>query len=420
MDLPGRRTRITLLLRPPTPRARTCLPMSPRPLPAPRFDFDPAPAPPPRRSSAAGWLIVIVVLLKLLLFLAPLAATFVLVTSLCAAAVEDPLLRAALGAFACLFPPLLLHNRTAALLRRTRFRAPDFETFLAAGNLALAALLAFGFADDCGRALRRHGDWFLGERNGAATRLYRAAIDRAAAYLERFDPLPELAPIILPPDPAKIPEGPQLPGQHPSEAAPTIIGWFHPLAGPRRSLPWSESRRFGAVRPQPRPVECELGHCGVDLGSVLGEPVFAIFDGVVERIERAEDRGGRAGRYLRIGHTDGTVISRYIHLDSIRADLREGARVRGGELLGRLGRSGVHNSGPHLHFGLSLRPGGPGASRASERYIDPEPLLRTWQLPTLDTVALAAPGAFPLPGLPAQAATPPSASDGESADSPSE
>ena len=35
-------------------------------------------------------------------------------------------------------------------------------------------------------------------------------------------------------------------------------------------------------------------------------------------------------------------------------------------------------SGPHLHFGLSRREGG---RSGAEIYIDPEPLLRTWQLP---------------------------------------
>jgi murein DD-endopeptidase MepM/ murein hydrolase activator NlpD len=152
-------------------------------------------------------------------------------------------------------------------------------------------------------------------------------------------------------------------------------------------MPLSESRRFGAVRPQPRPEECELGHCGVDLGTTLGEPVFAAFDGEIERIERQENLGGRAGRYLRIGHKNGTVVTRYIHLDTIRADLKEGDHVHGGELIGRIGHTGIEHSGPHLHFGLSLRPGGRGGG---ERYIDPEPLLRQWQLPDPKSALVAA------------------------------
>ncbi|HEX8953146.1 MAG TPA: peptidoglycan DD-metalloendopeptidase family protein, partial [Polyangia bacterium] len=103
--------------------------------------------------------------------------------------------------------------------------------------------------------------------------------------------------------------------------------------------------------------------------------------------ERDEARGANAGRYVRLGHMDGTVVSRYIHLDSIREDLREGAHVHGGELIGRLGRTGVEHSGAHLHFALSMRPSGRGGP-GEERYIDPEPMLRQWQLPSLPAIAM--------------------------------
>lgn len=318
---------------------------------------------------------------------AAIAAGFVLVTALAAATIEDARWRVAIGGAVCLGLPLGLRWRLAAFARRRRLalRTLPAIDFVALGNVVVAALLGFGFADDSGRALRRHGDWFCGDSNGLVVRHVRGGIGAVAAYLERFDPPRELAPVIIPPDPTRIPDGPWRPGEEPAESLPTVVGWFHPLAGPRRALPLYEARRFGAARPQPRPAECELGHCGVDLGTTLGEPVFAVRDGVVERIERDEAQGKNAGRYVRIGHNDGTVVSRYIHLDSIREDLREGARVHGGELIGRLGRTGVLRSGAHLHFALSLRPSGRGGG---ERYIDPEPLLHTWQLPSLPQVAM--------------------------------
>ena len=330
-----------------------------------------------------GWLVAVVLTLRAAALAAPVVATFVLVTALGAGVIEDPRWRLALGLVACLVLPLGLRWRLAVFLRTRRrpMRAPARAPFVAASNLAIACLVGLGFADGAGRALRRHGDWFCGESNGLVVRGVRAGIGRVAVWLERFDPPPELAPVVIPPDPSRIPAGPWRPGEVPPEALPTVLGWFHPLAGPRRALPLRESRRFGAARPQPRPAECELGHCGVDLGTTLGEPVFAAFDGVIERLERDELRGGNAGRYIRIGHKHGTVVTRYIHLDSIRPDLREGMTVHGGERIGRLGRSGVFHSGPHLHFALSLRPAGRGGA---ERYIDPEPLLRTWRLPTLD------------------------------------
>jgi peptidase M23-like protein len=310
----------------------------------------------------------------------------VLTTALVAGAVEDLRWRVAIGALGCLGLPLLMRWRLGAFLasRRRKLRPPSWVSFVAVCNCVIAGAVAFGFADDSGRALRRHGDWFCGESNGLVVRHLRGGVGAVAAYLERFDPPRELAPVVIPPDPTRIPDGPWRPGEEPPEALPTVVGWFHPLAGPRRAMPLYESRRFGAARPQPRPAECELGHCGVDLGTTLGEPVFAIFDGVVERIERDEVRGANAGRFVRIGHKDGTVVSRYIHLDSIRDDLREGAHVHGGELIGRLGRTGVEHSGAHLHFALSLRPSGRGGD---EHYVDPEPLLGKWQLPSLPAIA---------------------------------
>jgi murein DD-endopeptidase MepM/ murein hydrolase activator NlpD len=171
--------------------------------------------------------------------------------------------------------------------------------------------------------------------------------------------------------------------------------WVHPLGGPERALPLKRSRKFGAHRPFRRPPECRAGHCGVDLGSTRGDPVFAIHDGIVERIERDETKDLKSGRYVRIGHQAGKVVSRYIHLDSIREDLHEGDRVSSGEQIGRLGSTGIFNSGPHLHFSLSLR------ERGGERYLDPEPFLLAWDLPTGDKIAAA-----PAPAPPQAVAQP--------------
>ena len=332
----------------------------------------------PRARRLRGLAVTLLVLGRVIFLAAPTAAAFVVVTALFGRWIERDGLRALFGLGICLGLPLLLRGRGLALFRRRGVRwAPDAGSFVAVSNALLALGLGLGMADLTGRALRRHGDWWVGESNGLLARGLRAGVGRTAAYLERFDPPAELAPVVLPPDPATVPFGPWEPGHEPPPAEPVVHAWFHPLAGPRRALPLSESRRFGASRPPPRPPECELGHCGVDLGTTTGEPVFAVFDGVVERIERDEPSGGRAGRYVRIGHREGQVVSRYIHLDSIRADLHEGDRVAGGELIGRVGRTGILISGPHLHFALSLRPGGPGAD---ERFLDPEPLLRRWQL----------------------------------------
>jgi murein DD-endopeptidase MepM/ murein hydrolase activator NlpD len=336
----------------------------------------------PSSGSGSGWawLVALVLLIRGLLLITPIVVGFVVISSFGAAFIEENRWRVAFGLALSLGVPLLFSWRLRAFLatRRRKVAPPSLPLLVAVCNIVITAVIALGFADDTGRALRRRGDWFLGEEsNGWVARKLRAGIGGVALYLERWDPPVELAPVIIAADPNDVPLGPWRPGEGPPTPQPQMVAWFHPLAGPRRALPLSAGRRFGAQRPQPRPAECELGHCGVDLGTTIGEPVFAVFEGVVEKIERDDSEGGRAGRYVRIGHKDGTVVSRYIHLDTIRVDLKVGDRVRGGDLIGRLGASGIHNSGPHLHFGLSLRPGG---RNGNETYIDPEPMLRRWEL----------------------------------------
>jgi murein DD-endopeptidase MepM/ murein hydrolase activator NlpD len=154
--------------------------------------------------------------------------------------------------------------------------------------------------------------------------------------------------------------------------------WIHPLPGPVRRMPLRDSRVFGAERPGDRPGECRSGHCGVDLGGEINrEPVLAVHDGVIDRIQRGPN-SLHGGRYVRIAHRDGTVFSWYFHLAEIPDHLTVGAPVRVGTVIGLVGQSGVVRSGPHLHFALTVAPPGDGP----EQYIDPEPLIALWPLST--------------------------------------
>jgi murein DD-endopeptidase MepM/ murein hydrolase activator NlpD len=152
--------------------------------------------------------------------------------------------------------------------------------------------------------------------------------------------------------------------------------WIHPLGGPVRRMPQSDSRVFGAERPGERPAECRNGHCGVDLGGeIWGEHVHVAHDGVVDRVQRGpnEDHGGS---YVRIAHRNGTVFSQYFHLAALPRRIAPGLRVKAGEVIGLLGDSGVKESSPHLHFTISVQP----AKDWPEQYIDPEPLVALWPL----------------------------------------
>jgi murein DD-endopeptidase MepM/ murein hydrolase activator NlpD len=157
--------------------------------------------------------------------------------------------------------------------------------------------------------------------------------------------------------------------------------WVHPLYGPKRHMPDRPTRRFGALREGLRPEECEGGHCGVDIGTTRGQPVIAAHDGVIERVERDPNVGGRRGnegRFIRINHKGGTIVTSYMHLDMIRDDLKPGIPVKMGEEIGTIGDTGVLRSGPHLHFAVSVR----ANIDSPETFIDPQPLLMLWPVKT--------------------------------------
>ena len=167
-----------------------------------------------------------------------------------------------------------------------------------------------------------------------------------------------------------------------ADTAPPVDGldndvWIHPLAGPERRMPERDSRLFGAERVGDRPSECRGGHCGVDLAGAYGEPVYAVHDGVVERVQRNlnPDHGGR---YVRLGHRNGTIATQYFHLSEIPRRLAEGVTVKAGDVIGYVGLTGVKHSEPHLHFTIEVQD--PKAPGMIGRYLDPEPLVAIWPL----------------------------------------
>lgn len=174
-----------------------------------------------------------------------------------------------------------------------------------------------------------------------------------------------------------------------------LDAWIHPLAGPTRRMPTRDSRVFGAERPGDRPIECGSGHCGVDIGGeIWGEPVMAVHDGVVVRVVRTPNPN-RGGMYVKLAHRNHTVFTSYFHLAAIPSKLDEGDQVKMGQVIGLVGDTGVVNSGPHLHFALSVQPADP---KQLEQYIDPEVLIALWPLKMPGTTAGAPAIALSSPG----------------------
>ena len=87
-------------------------------------------------------------------------------------------------------------------------------------------------------------------------------------------------------------------------------------------------------------------HLGADFGAPKGAPVVAIADAAV--VSARYTAGG--GNTVTLRHAAG-YESRYLHLSAFGAGVRPGARVSQGQVIGRVGATGLV-TGAHLHYEL--------------------------------------------------------------------
>ena len=85
-------------------------------------------------------------------------------------------------------------------------------------------------------------------------------------------------------------------------------------------------------------------HRGTDFAAPEGTPVMASGDG---KIVRARWCGG-GGNCIKIKHNS-TYSTVYAHLKNFARGIREGARVKQGQIIGYVGSTGM-STGPHLHY----------------------------------------------------------------------
>lgn len=103
------------------------------------------------------------------------------------------------------------------------------------------------------------------------------------------------------------------------------------------------SSRFNPNRRHPI-LHTIRAHRGVDYAAPRGTPVRATANG---RVESAGNKGGY-GKTIVLQHAN-RYSTLYAHLDRIAANVRNGARVTQGQIIGYIGSTGL-SSGPHLHY----------------------------------------------------------------------
>jgi murein DD-endopeptidase MepM/ murein hydrolase activator NlpD len=116
------------------------------------------------------------------------------------------------------------------------------------------------------------------------------------------------------------------------------------LRSPLKFVPQVTSG-FSARRRHPV-LHTSRAHRGVDYRAPTGAPVVAVANGRV--VSATFDRTN--GRMVRVRHASG-YESFYLHLSAFAPGIRTGVAVGQGDLLGRVGSTGLA-TGPHLHYGL--------------------------------------------------------------------
>ncbi|MEA2857527.1 MAG: hypothetical protein QOH98_1848 [Methylobacteriaceae bacterium] len=111
----------------------------------------------------------------------------------------------------------------------------------------------------------------------------------------------------------------------------------------RKPIAWGEMRSGFGYRRHPILGYAKM-HTGVDWAAPIGTPIFAAGNGTI--IKAAWDAG--YGRRIEIQHANGYVTA-YNHMSGFARGIKEGMRIKQGQVLGFLGSSGL-STGPHLHY----------------------------------------------------------------------
>lgn len=96
------------------------------------------------------------------------------------------------------------------------------------------------------------------------------------------------------------------------------------------------------VKSSPYGWRWERPHGGVDFAISIGEPIYAVFDGVV----RVAQVNGGYGNMILVRHYN-NLETLYGHLSKIK--VKVGQVVKAGDIIGYSGNTGF-STGPHLHF----------------------------------------------------------------------
>lgn len=89
-------------------------------------------------------------------------------------------------------------------------------------------------------------------------------------------------------------------------------------------------------------------HKGIDFAAPTGTPIYAAGDGVISKAGWVNGYGN----YIKINH-NGSLATAYGHMSRMAGGMRPGVRVKQGQVIGYVGRTG-RATGPHLHYEIVM------------------------------------------------------------------
>jgi len=103
------------------------------------------------------------------------------------------------------------------------------------------------------------------------------------------------------------------------------------------------NRRLHPIKKVYRP------HHGVDYAAPRGTDVVATGDGIVT----FAGTSGGAGKMIKIKHSVGNILTKYLHLYKYAKGLKKGTFVKQGQKIGEVGSTGM-STGPHLDYRIYI------------------------------------------------------------------
>ncbi|MFC7531925.1 M23 family metallopeptidase [Actinoplanes sp. GCM10030250] len=127
------------------------------------------------------------------------------------------------------------------------------------------------------------------------------------------------------------------------------------------------------------------GYAATDIFAACGKPVVATTGGVVLEVSRVDkykkskkDGPYNGGKFVSIKGDDGV---RYYgsHLSKVQAGINKGVRVKAGQVLGKVGKTGNSSGVCHLHYGISPPCKKTGDWKVRRGVVWPAKYLTSWR-----------------------------------------